>query len=266
MNLKQETEIRQMFEIGAAEGTQIRVDPSVLFSSISNAKLLRVLNELGATEGTDYLSGPKSKPYQSSGYIYWVTDKIAVGVFRIWRKVLSGAMQKQWTDEKASRLVSIIEKYAKLYPVTTNDDVAKSENDDEILECLNKILLKVEDHGIGLRKNFPAETAGLYAHFLAERRSGRCPISHMPLVDRDGKMLEGAEIDHFFSRSYNGINGGWIISSAENKKLRDPAYRATINTRFLAFQDELSQWMEDKSGPELDFKENDEVSDPSEGD
>jgi len=45
-----------------------------------------------------------------------------------------------------------------------------------------------------------------------------------------------------------------INIALENKKLRDPAYRAAINTRFLTFQDELAQWMKDRYGAELDFE------------
>ena len=122
----------------------------------------------------------------------------------------------------------------------------------EIMELLTAIREKIDDHGIGRRVDFTRETIRTYAKFLAECRNGKCPISQARIVTDAGELLEGAQVDHYYSREYNAIIGGWIVSSQENQKLRNPAYRATVNSRFLTFHEDMKQWIQSQQGQLFD--------------
>lgn len=251
IKLKTQAMLSQSMSEAASAGVSIRVDPGLILPVASQNRIEAAICSLGCTEGKDYAPREKSK---GSGYTLWLTDETALRLIPIWKNFLRGTAAETWTEEKEQDAMRAVRKYAGLYPVTPNSEIETSKNTGDIMDLLQIIQERIEDHGIGLRKNFPPETVRLYAMFLMERRSGRCPISHQLLIDANGNLLEGAEVDHFYSRSYVGVNGGWIILSEENKKLRDPAYRAAINTRFLTFQDELSQWMKYRNGAELDFE------------
>jgi len=251
MKLKTQTILSQSMAEAAAAGVSIRVDPDLILPVASQNRIVKAMQSLGCIEGKDYAPGEKSKGY---GYTLWMTDETALKLIPIWKNFLCGSAAEMWTDDKAQDVMWAVRKYSELYPVTLPAEIETSKKGGDIMDLLQIIQERIEDHGIGLRKSFPPETVRLYTMFLAERRSGRCPISHQLLIDVKGNLLEGAEVDHFYSRSYVGVNGGWIIRSEENKKLRDPAYRAAINTRFLTFQDELAQWMKDRHGAELDFE------------
>jgi hypothetical protein len=253
MKLKMQAILSQSMSQAAKEGRLIRIDPSLILPQVSQSRIENALRSLGCAEGKDYAPNEKTKGY---GYTLWMTDEAALKVIPIWKTLMSKSIAETWTDDKAQDLMKEIRKYSELYPVTLPEEIETTKKEGDIMDLLQSIQARIEDHGIGLRKNFPPETVRIYATFLAERRSGRCPISHQLLIDPSGNLMEGAEVDHFYSRSYVGLNGGWIIRSEENKKLRDPAYRASINTRFLTFQDELAQWMKDRNGQELDFESN----------
>ena len=126
------------------------------------------------------------------------------------------------------------------------DEVVSS----DVMKLLEAIRLKIDDHGIGKRNDFTKQTIETYARFLSECRNGKCPISQVRIVTENAEMLGNAQVDHYYSREYNAIIGGWIVSEAENQKLRNPAYRATVNSRFLTFHEDLKLWIQSRQ-PEL---------------
>jgi hypothetical protein len=241
--------ISTMLAKGVSNSTAFCIDPTEILPSCSKKKLILGCELAGCVEGRDFR-------YFEDGYISALFLRLEglAKVTNIWDQIIEGHQREQFLQKK-SRMLHEIDFYVSAYVVPDDEQVQKDHstgmNMEAIRSMIESISEKIELHGIGLRKDFQSAVVNTYAKFLLARRSGRCPLSGDKLVDNDGGLLPGAECDHFYSRTYNALNGGWLISASENKKLRNPAYRASITTRFLAFHSELEQWLETREGKML---------------
>jgi prophage antirepressor-like protein len=91
------------------------------------------------------------------------------------------------------------------------------------------------------RREFPESTRREFVTVLKTYFAGRCPISGEVLVDRDGNVdWSVAHVDHWNGHGDNTRNNGWIVSKAENMKMKDPAYRAQQSTHWLFWSQKMN--------------------------
>jgi hypothetical protein len=156
---------------------------------------------------------------------------------------------KAATDRSAivNVVVSAISAYkSRMSPAGRPPTEMEADKIDDVARMVALIMDKIEAFGIGRRNEFPQRVIDTYAAFLSECRSGKCPISQTVVIGPDGKPNQRAHVDHFYSRSFNSLIGGWIISADENNKLKDTAYRAQVTGRFTTFHADLKEWRKTK--------------------
>jgi hypothetical protein len=97
-----------------------------------------------------------------------------------------------------------------------------------------------QDLVFGNRRDFsgPSQAAILRA-VAAEPYRGQCPCcGDAPVLTEAGRPVKGAEFDHFFHRSLNKVEHGWLICAACHIELTHGGYLLHFShmTRFRAFQ------------------------------
>ncbi|MGK7871496.1 KilA-N domain-containing protein [Falsiroseomonas sp. E2-1-a20] len=97
-----------------------------------------------------------------------------------------------------------------------------------------------QDLVLGTRRNFSiASQAAILRAVAAEPYGGQCPCcGDAPVLTEAGRPVIGAEFDHFFHRSLNKAEHGWLICAACHSDLTHGGYVLHFSriTSFRAFQ------------------------------
>ncbi len=94
-----------------------------------------------------------------------------------------------------------------------------------------------------IRENLPQQrrplsrrTQELHIRVIAARRGGFCPCCQATPVCTESGRLEGAEYDHWYSRSQNRVTQTWLVCRECNQKLLDTDFKASVRSAFEAYQ------------------------------
>jgi hypothetical protein len=97
-----------------------------------------------------------------------------------------------------------------------------------------------QDLVLGTRRDFSeANKAAILRAAEAESYRGQCPCcGDAPVLTEAGRPVKGAEFDHFFHRSLNKVEHGWLICAACHSELTHGGYVLHFShmASFRAFQ------------------------------
>jgi hypothetical protein len=114
----------------------------------------------------------------------------------------------------------------------------------ESLHAQQKILVEglrdLRDNLPQQRRPLSRRTQSLHIEAVLRKRAGLCPCcQETPVADDQGR-LAGAEFDHWYSRSQNGVKQTWLICGPCNARLAiDTEFKAACRSSFEAFQQAL---------------------------
>lgn len=91
----------------------------------------------------------------------------------------------------------------------------------------------------------PASKRTEEIHILAiwSRRNGLCPCCQETAVTSATGRLEGAEMDHWYSRNQNRVTQTWLVCSDCNRRLLDTDFKAAARSAFESYQQALRPFM-----------------------
>jgi hypothetical protein len=97
--------------------------------------------------------------------------------------------------------------------------------------------LSAQDMLFGQRRDFSERSQALIIRVVAgEPYKGRCPCCmDVPVLAREARPVPGAEFDHFFHRSLNRPEYGWLVCTACHHELTHDGYLARFR-RMAAFR------------------------------
>jgi hypothetical protein len=102
------------------------------------------------------------------------------------------------------------------------------------------LLIASQNLVLGTRRNFSGlSQAAILRAVAAEPCGGLCPCcGEAPVLTKAGRPVAGAEFDHFFHRSLNRAEHGWLICAACHIDLTHGGYLLHFSqlTSFRAFQ------------------------------
>ena len=75
------------------------------------------------------------------------------------------------------------------------------------------------------------------------RRNGLCPCCQETPVCSESGRIDGAEYDHWYSRSQNRVTQTWLVCGPCNQKLRDTEYKFNARSAFEAYQAALKPFV-----------------------
>ena len=102
-----------------------------------------------------------------------------------------------------------------------------------------------------IRANLPAQrrplsprTQELHIRATWSRRNGLCPCcQEIPVCSPIGR-LEGAEFDHWYSRSQSRATQTWLVCGNCNRRLVDTDFKAAARSAFESYQQALRPLMQ----------------------
>lgn len=95
----------------------------------------------------------------------------------------------------------------------------------------------------GKRRAFSTETRRRYIGTVEAHYNGYCPCCRAVQVVRDGKLLPGAEFDHWHHPSKNKAHQGWITCEQCNQRLiSDSEFKSAKYGAFHSFHDALAAY------------------------
>lgn len=86
------------------------------------------------------------------------------------------------------------------------------------------------------RRPISKRTEEIHIRATWARRNGLCPCcQETPVVNASGR-LEGAEVDHWYSRNQNRVTQVWIVCRTCNGNLNNTDFKAAARSAFEAYQ------------------------------
>ena len=127
-----------------------------------------------------------------------------------------------------------------------------------LYEQLGPAILRIDERTQGKREGFSSEVTKQFVHCVEKFYSGKCPCCMLRVVVENGKRVPHvAQVDHYYHRSMNRMEHGWLVCKTCNTKLKNRkpnGFWFQSGPAFHSFQQRLHQsdqlllWSEDLGG------------------